>query len=79
MSEIKKNSEKSATGWLIAAAIFALLGGLFGLLFGLQVYRSKEVLPDGSSQYKYKESHREIGLFLAVLACVSLVVWRMAL
>lgn len=73
--------EKSATGWLIATYIFAILGGLFGLIIGLHVYRATETIIDpNTNQYskvkKYKESHRTLGLVGAILAIVSIFCWK---
>lgn len=76
--------EKSATGWLIATYICAILGGLFGLVIGLYVYRATEIIIDpNTNQYrkvkKYKESHRTLGLVGAILAAVSIICWRIVL
>lgn len=66
MEENEKTGDVSATGWLIAIYIFAILGGLLGIAFGIMVYRNK----------KYKESHRTLGLVGAILATISLLIWR---
>ena len=73
--------EKSATGWLIAAYICAILGGLFGLIIGLHVYRATETRLDPNTNQiykvkKYKESHRTLGLVAAILAIVSIFFWK---
>ena len=67
----KRDEEKlkSATGWLIAIYIFASLGGWLGLVLGIYVYRNK----------KYKSSHRTLGLIGAILAILSIFLWKMAL
>lgn len=57
---------KSATGWLIATFIFAILGGLLGLAFGIVVYRNRE----------YKDTHRKLGLLGAILSAISFAVWK---
>jgi len=69
---------ENATGWLIAIYIFAVLGGLLGLIFGMTVYRSKISLPDGKKVHKYKSSHRIAALTGAILSCISMFVWRMS-
>lgn len=65
--------EKDATGWLIAAFTFAVLGGLLGLVFGLTVYNSKIQYTDGRKVPKYKKDHRTLGLAAAVLSCISFI------
>ncbi len=73
--EPPKREEESATEWLIAIYIFALLGGLLGVIFGMNLYREKVDLADGSKVYKYKESHRNIALAGVILSAISLIVW----
>lgn len=68
MEENKQEGTKSATGWLIATYIFAALGGLLGVCFGLMVYRNKE----------YKQSHRTLGLIGMILAIISVFVWKLS-
>lgn len=70
--------EKSATWWLVAAYVFAILGGLLGIGFGVAVFCSKEELPNGDKVYKYKSSHRTLGLVAAILAAISLFFWKFA-
>ena len=69
---------EDATGWLIAAYVFAILGGLFGIAFGIMVYNQK-IIVNGEKEYKYKESHRQLGLGAAILAVISIIIWNIAL
>lgn len=69
---------EDAIGWLVAIYIFAALGGLLGLIFGMSVYRQKINLPNGQKVYKYKESHRTAALIGAILSGVSAVFWLVA-
>lgn len=71
--------EQEATGWLIAAYVFAVLGGLLGIVFGVTVHNAKVMLPDGDKVYKYKSSHRDLGLVAAVLAGISMIIWNICL
>lgn len=71
-----KDYNKSAIGWLIAIYIFAVLGGLFGLIFGMMVYRNKVVLKDGTKVYEYKQQHRVLALIGAILSVISMIIWR---
>lgn len=66
-----------ATGWLIAAYIFALL--VFGIAFGFVVWNDKVKLSNGEKVYKYKDSHRYMGLGAMVLAIISIFVWMFAI
>ena len=68
--------EQNATGWLIAAYVFAFLGGLLGVVFGIQVFRDRITLQDGEKVYKYKSSHRTLGLIAAILSGISMIVWK---
>ena len=65
-----------ATVWLVATYIFAFLGGLLGLIFGMNVYSSKIKLSDGQKVHKYKESHRTVALIGAILSCISFIIWK---
>jgi len=66
---------ESATGWLIAIYIFAILGGWLGIIFGMTVYNSKIDLPNGNKAYKYKQSHRTAALIGAILSGIFAVTW----
>ena len=68
-----------ATGWLIAAYVFALLGGFFGIAFGYVVWNDKVKLSNGEKVYKYKDSHRYMGFGAIILAVISIFVWKYAI
>lgn len=65
---------ESAIGFLIAIYIFALLGGVLGIILGIVVYSSKTTY-DGRRVSKYKESHRTAALIGSILALVMLIVY----
>lgn len=67
---------ESATGWLIAAFIFAIPGGLLGIIFGLIVALSKGKNSDGVSVYKYKKSNRILGLVAVGLSIFFIILWN---
>ena len=87
LSDIKDNTEtetpvylpEDATGWLIAAYVFAVLGGLFGIAIGMTVYTKKIELTNGEKVHKYKDSHRQLGLIAAIVAGISMFVWKFAM
>ena len=69
---------EDATGWLIAAYVLAILGGLLGIVIGIMVYNQK-IIVNGEKEYKYKQSHRQFGLGAAILAVISIIIWNIAL
>ena len=81
--EIPEYEEKSAVGWLIAIYIFAALGGLLGVVFGISTYMAKEnvynpLLGDYEKVPKYKSLHRTMALIGALLSIVSVFIWQFA-
>lgn len=75
---------EKATGWLIVASVFGLLGGFFGILIGLYVFFAKIKVLDSATgkatnQLKYTDSHRIAGLVIGILSFVSIVVWNIIL
>ena len=70
---------EDATGWLVAAYIFAILGGLLGIAFGVMIYSQKVNLTNGEKVHKYKDSHRQLGLVAAILAGISMLIWKFAI
>lgn len=77
--ESSDSLEESATGWLIAAYVFAILGGLLGIIFGMMVAMKKTQLYDGSKIYVYKKSDRTLGIIAAVIAAISFIVWKVSM
>lgn len=67
-----------ATGWLVTAFIFAVLLPFFGIAFGVMVWSQKIKLDNGSKVYKYKETHRYLGLVATVVAIISVFIWKFA-
>lgn len=60
---------------LLIAYVCALLGGLLGLILGIHVAATKIRLSNGEKVYKYKESHRQMGLVAAILSVVAGIAW----
>lgn len=61
--------------WVAGGYISALLGGLFGLMIGYQLYFHRKQLPDGRRVYAYSATDRVHGLRILVLGAVSLLGW----
>ncbi len=67
--------DKDHRAWVAGGYISALLGGLFGLMIGYQLYFHRKQLPDGRRVYAYSATDRAHGLRILALAAVSLVGW----
>lgn len=65
---------QSATGWLVASFVFAVLGGWLGIVLGIIVFSKKVEDDNGDKVYKYKNSHRKLGLVAVVIAVISMLV-----
>lgn len=72
-------SEKTATGLLIATYAFATLGGLIGIILGFHVFASKLLLPNGTKVPKFRKSHRMAGLAGGIISIISFICWRAAM
>lgn len=68
--------QKPATGWLIAGYIFALLGGLLGVIIGAHLAFSKIVSADGKKIPRYVTSTKNQGIVIFIIAVVSMIVWN---
>jgi len=67
--------DKDHRVWVAGGYLSALLGGLFGLMIGYQLYFHRKQLPDGRRVYAYSATDRAHGLRILVLGAVSLVGW----
>jgi hypothetical protein len=68
-----KESDNNAVFLIVVAYIFALLGGILGILFGFQLL-SKMKLADGSYQYRYNKTSRNHGKVALTIAIISFVI-----
>lgn len=78
VSEINSNPEyvpEDATVLLILAYIFALGGGFLGIIFGVIIYCLKVEDTNGHREYKYKDSHRTMGLIATIISIISIILW----
>lgn len=71
--------EMDAKGMLIATYILAVLGGLLGIVLGMNIATGKEKQPDGTKKYKYKKSDRKLGKIAVVVAIISIIVWNIVM
>ena len=64
-------------GWLIPAGyVFSILGGLFGILIGGYMWRSKEKLPSGEKVSRYDARSRRHGLIIFIIAIVMVIILK---
>lgn len=66
---------EDAMPWLVAAFIFAFLGGYMGLIFALIIWFKKTRLENGNQVYQYKESQRKLAFVAIIIAIVAMFVW----
>lgn len=59
--------EKHNSFWIVVGYIFAILGGIIGLIIGWYIVSSKKVLPNGERVYTYNESDRKHGKIILII------------
>lgn len=67
--------DEHPTLWIFAGYVFAITGGLLGVLIGWGLWKNKKVLPDGNTVYSYTESDRKHGERMTKLGLFFLVFW----
>lgn len=67
--------ENSSQTWILFGYLFALLGGIFGILIGWHILAHKKTLPDGKQVPGYSVSDRKHGSWIALLGAISLLIW----
>ncbi|MFC2101912.1 DUF4339 domain-containing protein [Bacteroidota bacterium] len=66
--------EKSVMWLIIVGYIFAVLGGVIGLIIGVYLWQGTKKV-DGMKVKKYDENAQRNGLFIFIIAIVMFVVW----
>lgn len=77
--EQQKYIPKEAPFLLVAAYVFAVLGGWIGLILGIHVAKAKVKMSDGEKVYKYKKSHRQFGWAAVIVSVIAIFAWRIYL
>ncbi len=67
--------EPSQKTWLYAGYLFAILGGILGLIIGWHIYRNRKTLPNGEKVFSYSEHDRRHGRIIAYLGAFLFPVW----
>ncbi|WP_040282782.1 hypothetical protein [Psychroserpens damuponensis] len=62
--------------WIAAGYIFALLGGLLGLIIGYFLWTSKKTLPNGHKVHSYSQNDRTHGKYIFI---ISLLIFPISL
>ncbi len=62
--------EKPASFWLVAGFMLAILGGLGGILIGLNYFNDKKRLPNGQPVYTYDDATRRKGRLMLLIGGV---------
>jgi len=73
-----RQPEKGKESDLIVGLIFALFGGLIGVIIGYHHYRfKKNIVADGSLEkvYAYDTQTRKSGLWILSIALISIIFW----
>jgi hypothetical protein len=65
--------ERDHKTWVMGGYLSAMLGGLFGLLIGYQLYFHRKQLPDGRRVYAYSATDRVHGLRIMTLGIVMFI------
>jgi len=74
MEELAQPEEKQ-TAYLSAAYIFALLGGIVGIIIGWNIVTARKTLPNGRQIHVYRESDRKHGRWIIALGVVMFLAW----
>jgi len=64
--------EENQKIWIISGYIFALLGGLLGIIIGFVLMTSKKTLPNGKLVYSYNEKDRIQGKTMFYIGLIML-------
>lgn len=74
MADEKVYPVKASTVLLVFGWIFAVLGGLIGMLIGLSIWTGKAKNPDGAKVYRYAEGSRKQGMIMFFIAAAWFVI-----
>lgn len=58
--------------WIILGYLFAVVGGLFGIVIGYFLWTSKKTLPNGESVFTYSQNDRQHGKNIFIIGLVAI-------
>ncbi|MES2487151.1 MAG: hypothetical protein V4581_14540 [Bacteroidota bacterium] len=61
-------------GWIIAGYVFALLGGLFGIITGYLIYTAKKTLLNGTKVHSYSQGRRAHAKNILIIGCIVVAI-----
>jgi len=64
--------EKDQQVWIAVGYIFAVLGGVFGIIIGYVLWSSKKTLPNGLVVHTYNKNDRKHGRIIFILGIIVL-------
>lgn len=67
--------EKDQDFLIYRGYIFAFLGGLLGVFFGIHLMTSKKTLPNGDRVYSHSESNRNHGMLITIIGIIIFVIF----
>jgi hypothetical protein len=73
--EVLAEPEENQAAHLSLAYLFALLGGVIGIIIGWNMVTAKKTLPNGQQIYVYRESDRKHGRWIIALGVLMCMVW----
>ena len=73
--EVLAQPEEKQASYLGVAFLFALLGGLIGMVIGWNIMTAQKTLPNGQQIYAYRESDRQHGRWIIALGFVMFLAW----
>jgi len=66
--------EEIHKSWIFAGYLLALLGGLFGIFIGWQLYNFKKTLPNGQRVYAYSPANRRHGFRILLFGMIIFII-----
>lgn len=73
LSDLSKPESKQNT-WIVGGYFFACFGGIFGLMIGYMLWKSRKTLPNGEKFYSYSDVDRMHGKIIFIISSVMLPV-----
>ncbi len=76
MADPQTPNQTAGKGMIIAGYIFAVLGGLIGLVIGAHMKWGKITDASGNKVLKYDEASQKQGFIIFIIGLVSMIFWN---
>jgi uncharacterized membrane protein YdbT with pleckstrin-like domain len=73
MAEEKQYPVKASVALLVVGWIFAVLGGLIGMIIGLSIWTGKAKNPDGTKVDRYDAGSKKQGMIMFFIALAWMI------